>query len=265
MAAFNGANTIERALQSVAEQDTKIDEIICIDDGSTDGTFTILESWKQRLPLKLLRNPVNQGLSRSLITGVNAASCKWILRLDADDMWLPSHVATLVALMGRSNVVLVAAPANVKNADGQTTGRSRAISDDSIRRDLMWDNPICHSASGFLREAYHAVGGYSATEAFEDYGLWIRLLALGALNAATHPTINYFVYPHSLSRQSRARSICKRWRHQQTAINKFYARHPVAALNYQVICSLRGAVAYSTLAIESRQPFWRPYNNESGS
>jgi teichuronic acid biosynthesis glycosyltransferase TuaG len=252
MAAYNAESTIERALQSVAAQDTKIDEIVCVDDGSKDGTFSILASWEKQLPLKVLRNTSNEGLNASLIKGVSAASSSWIFRLDADDRWRPTHVSTLLALTEQSNVVLVTSPACVLTACGKVKFVSKPLKDSTIRRELMWDCPLYHSASGFSKESYYKVGGYSPTVHCQDYDLWIRLLSSGALGASEHPTIDYFVLENSLSRQGiRAKSIYHRWQCQKRAIREFHSRHRLAALSCLALGGVRGAIASCTLATNS--------------
>lgn len=229
MPAFNAQSHIDRALRSLAEQHQPVDEVIVVDDGSTDRTADTVLAWEGRLPIVLLRNGVNLGIGASLRRGVEAARCDWVLRLDADDRWLPEHVQTLSEATGQPGVNLVTAPAKLVDEAGRNLSTSQIVNDAEVRALLMWDNPLVHSASGFSREAYRAVGGYREGVRWEDYDLWIRLLSLGRLGSSAAPTIEYTVSSHSLSRAKRSVSIAARWYCQRQAVARFWSRHPLAA------------------------------------
>jgi len=84
---YNVEKFVAKCLQSVINQNYQNLEIICINDGSTDGTLSLLESYgKKDLRIKVL-NQSNVGLSATRNTGINLASGKWIMFVDSDD-WL---------------------------------------------------------------------------------------------------------------------------------------------------------------------------------
>jgi glycosyltransferase involved in cell wall biosynthesis len=237
--AYNAQSSIERALQSLAMQLLSVDEIIVVDDGSSDRTVEIVQSWQNRLPLLLLRNSANCGIGASLRRGVEAASGDWVLRLDADDRWLPGHVQALVAAINQPGVCLVTSPAFLVNDAGERFRVTEQVQDEDVRKRLMWDNPLIHSATGFERDAYRAVGGYRQGIRWEDYDLWIRLLAVGRLGAAEFPGIEYTVSNTSLSRTRRSVSLNARWQCQRQAIAKFWRLHPFAAAQSLVLGAIR--------------------------
>lgn len=229
MPAFNAETCISQALKSIRAQSYAVDEVIVVDDGSADNTAAVVESWFDRLPLVLLRNDRNMGIGASLRRGVEESRGEWILRLDADDRWLPGHVEAQSESMRQPYVNLVTAPAILVDGIGRRLGKSRVVHDAEVRALLMWDNPLVHSATGFSREAYRAVGGYRQGVRWEDYDLWIRLLSLGRLGSSTIPSIEYTVSNNSLSRAKRSISIAARWYCQRQAVAKFWRRHPMAA------------------------------------
>jgi len=85
MAAHNEEKYIERALRSCLAQSTPHDlyEVVVVDDGSTDATRRIAESFGD--PVRVLSNEVQLGLPASLNRGLKAAHSRFVVRVDADD------------------------------------------------------------------------------------------------------------------------------------------------------------------------------------
>jgi glycosyltransferase involved in cell wall biosynthesis len=87
--AYNAAAYIERALRSVLSQTRAADEVIVVDDGSSDNTADILKKYQNQIIS--IRQP-NAGVSAARNTGIRAATGDWIAFLDADDEWLPEKL-----------------------------------------------------------------------------------------------------------------------------------------------------------------------------
>jgi glycosyltransferase involved in cell wall biosynthesis len=90
IAAYNASTTIERAVRSVLAQTRLADEIIVIDDGSTDGTADIVRRFGSEVRLL---SQANGGASVARNRGIEAAGGEWIAFLDADDEWLPEKLS----------------------------------------------------------------------------------------------------------------------------------------------------------------------------
>ncbi len=88
--AWNAADTLAETLDSIAAQTVLPDEVIVVDDGSTDATAEIATS--HPLDLKLVRTE-NHGLPSALNTGIAAGEGDAIAILDADDLWMPEKTA----------------------------------------------------------------------------------------------------------------------------------------------------------------------------
>ncbi len=91
---FNRAGTIARAIDSILSQEFAPLEIIVVDDGSTDNTRSIVESYGAQI--RYVRQP-NAGVASARNAGVVAARGEWIAFLDSDDYWLPAHLVRLAA------------------------------------------------------------------------------------------------------------------------------------------------------------------------
>jgi len=87
--AYNAEKYIGRAIDSVLAQSRRPDEIIVVDDGSTDGTAGVVESYGSQV--RCIRQE-NGGASVARNSGIEAATGRWIAFLDADDEWLPEKL-----------------------------------------------------------------------------------------------------------------------------------------------------------------------------
>ena len=86
---YNRRHTLERALRSVFEQTSAVDEIILVDDGSSDGSSDMV---KREFPrVNVLCQP-NLGVSAARNRGITSARFEWIALLDSDDSWMPRKI-----------------------------------------------------------------------------------------------------------------------------------------------------------------------------
>ena len=97
---------LKEAVDSILNQTFKDFEFIIIDDGSANGTWDYLNALTDQR-VKLIRNETNLGISKSLNIGLRAASGKYIARMDADDIALPSRFEKQYAYMENHPDVLV--------------------------------------------------------------------------------------------------------------------------------------------------------------
>lgn len=89
---FNGSAHLERALESLVPALCDGVEVIAVDDGSTDDTYRILESFRLKyasLSFRAIALATNQGLHSARLTGLKYATGQWIGFLDADDVCAP--------------------------------------------------------------------------------------------------------------------------------------------------------------------------------
>lgn len=96
--AYNSERFLGEALESIAWQTVPVDEILVIDDGSTDCTAAVADAFPS---VTLIRKP-NTGVSASRNLGIRTARSDYIAFLDADDIWLPDKIALDVAALQSS-------------------------------------------------------------------------------------------------------------------------------------------------------------------
>jgi glycosyltransferase involved in cell wall biosynthesis len=191
--AYNAARFLPRCLGSVFAQTLKPEEVIVVDDGSTDDTAAVAAG----LGARVISQP-NGGIAASRNTGIRNTSGEWIAFLDADDMWAPTKLERQAACI-RPGTVLVYTGVRIFDNDG-VRGQRPAIDPIKARKMLRYCNPIAPSSVLVRREAVVQIGSFrDGLNACEDWGLWFRLMPLGHFEAVPDPLTDYYVYPNSLS------------------------------------------------------------------
>ncbi|MGN7872176.1 glycosyltransferase [Roseateles sp. 22389] len=116
-------------------------------------------------------------LNFNLSLGLHEARGRYIARMDADDISTPDRLALQVDhLMRHPRVVAVGSNFQWVDATGQRHQEVRMpVTDEAIRRQLYWRNPLCHPSVMFRREVVATLGGYLGGRNAEDYDLWARL------------------------------------------------------------------------------------------
>jgi glycosyltransferase involved in cell wall biosynthesis len=99
--AYNRAYIIKDALKSIVEQTYAPQEIIVVDDGSTDDTEATVRTLGDPR-VRYIRHPVNRGPGAACNSGMAAAGCDLIAFLDSDDMWKPSYLEHQVSFLSRN-------------------------------------------------------------------------------------------------------------------------------------------------------------------
>ena len=93
---YNRRDRLQRALDSVVRQSLSVEEIILVDDGSTDGTADFV---RNKFPSVTVIEQENQGVSAARNVGIQAATTSWIAFLDSDDVWLSDKLEKQVNLL----------------------------------------------------------------------------------------------------------------------------------------------------------------------
>ena len=236
---YNSEKTIDRCLRSIYKQKNKVDEIVVIDNASNDDTKKIIYLWKELLPIKYFKNFKNMGLSFSLRRAINECKGELLLRIDSDDEWESNHVEEILNLYKKNNAVLFSTRSQYFSEELEQISETKFLSNHSIRKLLMWDNPFVHSAIAFKKSDYFLTRGYSDSEFAQDYSLFVELMNIGKLASSNKITVNYFVNSGSLSRLNFKASQYSRFKYQLRSIYYFWKLHPFEAMKILPILTIR--------------------------
>jgi glycosyltransferase involved in cell wall biosynthesis len=185
---FNQAPSLDRCLASVAAQTYRDFDVVCVDDGSHDGSLAILQAWKKKcaqagIPFTLVSLPANEGLTRALNHGLEKVSGTYLARLDGDDWWQAEKLAKQVAVF-RSNPEFVIVGSWYVNV---YPDREHAVrlpeTPEHIARSITTRNPFGHSCVVLKTDAVRRVGGYDPAIRYgQDWDLWLRLRPRGKMS-----------------------------------------------------------------------------------
>lgn len=183
MGIYNCSDTLEHSIQSILSQSFESWELIMCDDGSTDNTFSIAESYMKKFPdrIRLIKNDCNKGLNFTLNRCIDIAKGQYIARQDGDDMSLPNRLELEVQALA-SNPELAIVSTGMAMFDDTGTWGSLIRIPFPQKQDFIHGTPFAHAPCLVRAEALRAVGGYSDHPRLlrvEDYHLWYKMYLAG--------------------------------------------------------------------------------------
>lgn len=193
MPVYNRESTVGRAMASVLSQTFTDFEFIVVDDGSSDGTLTVVQEYAERdSRVKVLALPANggQGLARAL--GTDAARGCYLAVMDSDDVAHPQRLARQVAFMEANPGVTLAGTHARKVMPSQTLDMPMPVDDGELKaRLLLVDAAFVHPSvimrRDFLRE--HNLNYEAQRRGDDDYAFYNRLVEAGATFANIPETL----------------------------------------------------------------------------
>lgn len=174
---YNGGAYLAASIQCILDQTFTDFELIIIDDGSTDKSGDVIRGFSDDR-IRVITQ-VNQGLARTLNTGIAAAQAPLIARQDQDDISLSDRFAKQIAfLRTHPEIQLLGTWATITDQSGNAINvHEHPTDDEEIRFQLLFDNPFVHASVMFTRSLFDTVGGYDPDPAvFEDFDLWSRMV-----------------------------------------------------------------------------------------
>jgi glycosyltransferase involved in cell wall biosynthesis len=203
MPAKNAAAHIAEAIESVLRQGPLVGELIIIDDGSVDGTPSIVRAFKdERIELMVADS---RGVSAARNAGARAASGDWLMFLDADDRLRPNAIAELLKGAAAAPVARVIYGDYDRideigrpiGSRGHLTGRRKPSG--RILEKLVAGNFIVNGGIMIIRSAaFAAAGGFDESLKYcEDWHCWCRLAAIEGFHYVPHILLDYRVHDAS--------------------------------------------------------------------
>lgn len=186
MPVYNAERYVGEAVDSILAQTFSDYEFLIFDDGSTDRSRAILESYAERDERIRVVVGHHRGYVPWLNEGLRLAKGEFIARMDADDVSLPTRFARQVEyLRQHSDCAAVGTDALLVDADGAPICElAHDVDHELIEADLLsgGHGVIAHPSSMMRRATLLDIGGYREEfEPIEDFDLWFRLVERGRL------------------------------------------------------------------------------------
>lgn len=199
---YNGERFVADAIRSVLDQTVRPLECVVVDDGSTDSTRAVVESFGSAVRYEYQEN---SGVSRARNRGVELARGALVAFLDHDDVWLPTKVAAQLEAFDGSGATMVLCGMVVVDAGDEVIGRKRLHSSGDLLIGLLTfdgtESVSCSSTGLIERATFEALGGFDpnlGTSA--DLDLLIRVLLMGRVRYVSDELVRYRVHGSNMSR-----------------------------------------------------------------
>ncbi|MDX1810156.1 MAG: glycosyltransferase [Sulfurospirillaceae bacterium] len=171
---FNRASHITTAIESVINQSYKVDEIIIVDDGSTDNTQEILERFQD---LKVIKTK-NRGVSSARNIGIKEATNEWICFLDSDDEWLSEKIKSQILLHNEREDILFSHTSEIWQKDGKIVKYPKRLAKPEGHCFLENLSTCKIAASSVMvhKSVFDDIGCFDEDmRVCEDYDMWLRI------------------------------------------------------------------------------------------
>ena len=199
MPTYNGEEYLRQALDSIVIQQDSDIEVIAVDDGSTDSTPAILDSYSKKLLIKIFQQPRTGKTQVNTDRALSLAQAEYVSILHQDDLWLEGRSKIMRGLtLKYPDIDLFIHASRFIDKRGRPLGLWRAplgahpsltVSDTVLER-LLVQNFISISATVFRRKTAIRSGGIDHALWYAyDWDLWLRMARYG----------NVFYYPEALS------------------------------------------------------------------
>jgi hypothetical protein len=226
---YNGAEYIEETLDSIMKSTRTPDEIIIVDDGSTDGSAEIACNKLQAYTLKWqVISQINSGEATAVNVGVRGLQSDYLLIVNADDPIEPELILeTTTALDLNADKVVAYPDWNMIDKRGRKT---RTVITANYSRDLLYGSFVCIPGPGALIRLSAVVGDLRNPKFSHvaDYGTWLKLGKEGDFIRIPKPLANWRNHSEGQTSQGKGRLLAEQYVNLMTAF--FDGEPPESAL-----------------------------------
>ncbi|PTU32923.1 glycosyltransferase family 2 protein [Stenotrophobium rhamnosiphilum] len=230
---FNRAHILGRAIASVLGQTYSDLELIVVDDGSSDGTAALIQTFPDPR-LRYVQQPRNLGVSAARNRGIAEARGEWLAFLDSDDLWLPQKLDRQFAAL--SGVDCVASYCSLLRMDGKISievpfGDVGSNSGPKPWPSLLMDGIWCTQTWLVPKRVVIEAGQFDERmKIWEDWDLLLRIALLGPIHHLPEVLVHSTVSHDSLVGQHQNRPTSLRILQQKHA--ELFSRDATVAAHH---------------------------------
>lgn len=221
MGVYNGSKKIQASVESILKQTFNDFEIIICDDGSTDDSIEIIQKLAIKdTRIRLISNPYNMGLAKTLNNCLNDARGEYIARMDDDDISHQDRFEKQVKFLDSHQEYAVIGTSRNMYDDYGIWG-TNINEGERTYLDIYLGRTFVHPSVMLRKNAILSVGGYTTgteTERTEDFDLWCKLYEKGYIGFnLSDVLLDYYEARDSYTKRKYRFRICefklrKKWR-----------------------------------------------------
>ncbi len=260
---YNHGDVIARALEALLHQERRPDEIVVVDDASTDDSRDVIARFAARsASIRVLVNEQNQGVIAALIRGLEAAGGDYVYFAASDDWVMPGFFKLALEKLEQNPTLGLFCGESVLR-DGHTNepfgmrpavrpvSQSGPVTPQEVCRLLKrTDNWILTGSAVFRRDAVTQAGGFDRQLGSFADGVMARKIALSCgFYYATQVVATWVVYSDSVSRRTALDPVAAR--HALETVPARIAEDPAFPDWYPRMFQNRWRFATSRLAVEA--------------
>lgn len=194
---------VSESIRSILNQTFGDFEFLILDDASTDETWRVLKSFaKQDRRIRLFRNERAEGIGRALRKLAGNVSGKYVARMDADDISMPTRFAVQLQHMEEENLDVCGSWV-VTFGNGRMALRKHPVTDEEIRAVLLFVSPFTHSAvmmkRWILERHPYRPPDRGDLVRLEDNDLWVRMAGDARMGNVPVPLVKYREHAQQVS------------------------------------------------------------------
>ena len=195
---YNYENFIRQSIDSVLNQKFIDYEVIIIDDGSTDKSRGIIETYRRHPKITIVYQE-NRGLNVSNNIAIKLSRGKYIVRLDADDYLNENALLVLSEkLTSDKSIALVFSDYYLVDASGSIIAEEKRH---DFRNVTIYDQPAHGACTMIRKEILKEIGGYSEEFSMQDgYEIWIKIIKSRKVANINLPLFCYRQHEKSLTK-----------------------------------------------------------------
>ena len=184
---YNSEAHVEIAVKSVLSQSFPDFELVAVDDGSTDNTSFLLKKFAEKDSRVQVITLAHAGVARAMNAGMEAATGKYIARMDADDVMHELRLEKQIEFLEANENIGVVSSLVKHGGDASAQEGYRLhvewlntlIMHEEIFRNRFVDSPVANPSVMFRRELVEKFGGNCDGNFPEDYEMWLRWMDHG--------------------------------------------------------------------------------------
>lgn len=173
---------LDEAFRSIYFNELLPNEIVLVQDGSIPiELITIINLWRKKLPITLIKLDKNLGLGSALNAGLSVCSHDIVIRVDSDDINRRNRFSTIMKYFSSHPEIGIVSSwlEEFEFTPGDRGVIKKVPIQSEINSYSKRRSPFNHPAVAFRKNFVISLGGYGVEYLYEDYALWLKLLASG--------------------------------------------------------------------------------------